>query len=182
MSSSAVADRYARAVLELASEVNQVQSVAQQLRRVADVYLSSAELRAVMSDPTLDEGKRTNVVHAIGERLAIGTLVQNTLGVLVARGRINALAEIADRLLQLSDDQSGTVKATVASAQPLNDAQFEAIKHELERLTGCKVAVERQQDPSLLAGVVARIGDHVIDASLRGRFAEIEQKLLENPT
>jgi F-type H+-transporting ATPase subunit delta len=181
MSSSAVADRYARSVLELATESNQVQSVAQQLRRVADAYLSSAELRAVMGDPTLDEGKRTRVVHAIGERLAIGPLVQNALGVLVVRGRINALPEIADRLLQLADDQSGIVKATVASAQPLNDAQFEAIKHELERLTGCKVAVERKQDPSLLAGVVARIGDHVIDASLRGRFAELGQKLLENP-
>jgi F-type H+-transporting ATPase subunit delta len=182
MSSSAVADRYARAVLELATESNQVQSVAQQLRRVADVYVSASELRAVLNDPTLDEGKRTNVINAIGERLAIGALVQNTLRVLVERCRIDAIAEIADRLLQLADDQAGIVKATVASAQPLSDTQFEAVKRELERLTGCRVAVERQQDPTLLAGVVARIGDHVIDASLRGRFAEIEQRLLENPT
>jgi F-type H+-transporting ATPase subunit delta len=182
MSSSAVADRYARALLELATESNQVADIAQQLRRTADVYASSAELREVLNNPILDEEKRAGVVKAIGDRLGLGSLTQNTLRVLVARGRISALAEIADRLSQLADDQAGIVKATVASAKPLTEAQFEAIRRELERLTGCKVAVERQQDPSLLAGVVARVGDHVIDASLRGRFAELGQKLLESPT
>lgn len=182
MSSSAVADRYARAVLELATESNQVTSVAQQLRRVAEVYASSAELRDVLSDPILAEDERARVVNAIGERLGLSALIQNTLRVLVERRRIGAVGEIADRLLQLADEQAGIVKATVASAKPLTDAQFEAIQRELERLTGCRVAVERQQDPSLLAGVVARVGDHVIDASLRGRFAELGQKLLESPT
>jgi F-type H+-transporting ATPase subunit delta len=182
MSSSVVADRYARALLELALESNQVQSVAQQLRRAADVYASSAELRSVLNDPIVDDTKRTNLVRAIGDRLGLGALVQNTLSVLVQRRRITAVGEIADRLLKLADEQAGVVKATVASAQPLSDAQFEAIKQELERLTGCKVSVERRQDPSLLAGIVTRVGDHVIDASLRGRFTELGQKLLENPT
>jgi F-type H+-transporting ATPase subunit delta len=182
MSSSVVADRYARALLELALESNQVQSVAQQLRRAADVYTSSAELRNVLNDPIVDDTKRANIVRAIGDRLGLGALVQNTLSVLVQRRRIGAVGEIADRLLKLADEQAGIVKATVASAQPLTEAQFEAIKQELERLTGCKVSVERRQDPSLLAGIVTRVGDHVIDASLRGRFTELGQKLLENPT
>ena len=182
MSSSVVADRYARALLELALESNQVQSVAQQLRRAADVYASSAELRDVLNDPILDETKRANVVRAIGDRLGLGATVHDTLRVLVERRRISAIAEIAERLLNLADEQAGIVKATVASAAPLSDGQFDAIRQELERLTGCKVTVERQQDPSLLAGVVARVGDHVIDASLRGRFTELGQKLLENPT
>ena len=182
MSSSAVADRYARALFELALEANQVQSVTQQLRRAAEVYASSAELRDVLSDPIFDERERNGVIRAVGERLALDTMVQNTLRVLVERRRIGAVGEIAARLAELADEQAGVIKATVASAQPLSDGQFEAIKRELERLTGCKVAVERQQDPSLLAGVVARVGDHVIDASLRGRLAELGQKLLENPT
>ncbi len=182
MSSSAVADRYARALLELAAESNQVASVVQQLGRVVEVYACSAELRDVLGDPILDEGKRARVIDAIGQRLGLSELVQNALRVLVERRRVGALAEIAERLSQLADEQAGIIQATVASAKPLTDAQFEAIRHELERLTGCKVAVERQQDPSLLAGVVARVGDHVIDASLRGRFAELEQVLLESPT
>jgi F-type H+-transporting ATPase subunit delta len=182
MTASAVADRYARALLELAVESNQVTSVAQQLRRAADVYSSSSELRAALNDPILEDDKRTNLVKAICDRLGLGGLVQNTLRVLVERRRMAALPEITDRLLTLADDQAGIVKATVASAIPLTEAQLEAIKNELERLTGCKIALERQQDPSLLAGVVARVGDHVIDASLRGRFQELEQRLLEIPS
>ncbi len=182
MTASVVADRYARALLELAVESNQVTSVAQQLRRAADVYSSSSELRAALGDPMLDETQRGKLVNAISERLGIGGLVQNTLHVLVERRRLHALSEIADRMLTLADEQAGIVKATVASAMPLTEAQVEAIKQELERLTGCKVALERKQDPSLLAGVVARVGDHVIDASLRGRFQELEQRLFENPT
>ncbi len=182
MSSSAVGDRYARALLELATETNQVASVAQQLRRAAEAYAASAELRDVLNDPIIEERQRAGVLTAIGERLGLGSLVQNALRVLVERRRISALAEIADRLSQLADNQAGIVRATVASAKPLTDSQFDAIRQELERLTGSKVSVERQQDPSLLAGVVARVGDHVIDASLRGRFAELGQKLLESPT
>lgn len=182
MSSSMVADRYARALFELASEVNQVAKAAEELRRVAQAYSASSELRAVLSDPLTEPSDGSNIIRSIGEKLGVSPLVQNTLRVLVERRRMNALPEIADRLLQLSDDQSGTVKATVASAQPLSDAQFSAIKQELERLTGRKVSVERQHDPSLLAGVVARVGDHVIDASLRGRFQELEQRLLDNPS
>ena len=181
MTASVVADRYARALLELATETNQVASVAQQLRRVANTYQSSSELRTVLNDPSLDDAQRTNLVRVIGDRLGLSGLVQNTLRVLVQRRRLATLPEIAERLLKLSDDQAGIVKATVASAQPLTDAQLESIKSELERLTGCQVALERQQDPALLAGVVARVGDHVIDASLRGRFQELEQKLLLNP-
>ena len=181
MTAAVVADRYARALLELATETNQVASVAQQLRRVADTYQSSDELRAVLNDPILEDTQRANLVRIIGDRLGLSNLVQNMLRVLVERQRMTALPEIAERLLKLSDDQAGIVKATVASAKPLTDAQIESIKSELERLTGRKVALERQQDPSLLAGVVARIGDHVIDASLRGRFQELEQKLLLNP-
>ena len=182
MTGSVVADRYARALLELAVESNQVTSVAQQLRRAADVYSSSGELRDALNDPTLEDDKRANLVKAISDRLGLGGLVQNALRVLVERRRMTALPEIADRLLTLADDQAGIVKATVASAMPLTEAQLEVIQHELERLTGCKITLERQQDPSLLAGVVARVGDHVIDASLRGRFQELEQRLLENPT
>ena len=182
MTASVVADRYARALLELAAESNQVASVAQQLRRATEVYASSSELRAVLNDPTLEDDNRANLVKALGDRLGLGGLVQNTLRVLVERRRMAALPEIADRLLTLADDQAGIVKAKVASAMPLTEVQLEAIKNELERLTGCKVALERQQDPSLLAGVVARVGDHVIDASLRGRFQELEQRLLANPT
>jgi F-type H+-transporting ATPase subunit delta len=181
MTTSVVADRYARALMELANETSQISVVAEHLRRAADTYVSSEELRSVLGDPTLDEHKRAALVLALGQRLGLNALVLNTLSVLVARRRMNALPDIARRLMELADEQAGVVKASIASAAPLSDGELQALKGELERLTGCRIALERLHDPSLLAGVVARVGDHVIDASLRGRFQELEQRLLENP-
>jgi F-type H+-transporting ATPase subunit delta len=167
--------------MELASEASQISVVAQHLQQAADTYASSEELRSVLSDPTLDDNKRKAVVVAISQRLGLNPLVQNTLLVLLLRGRMSALPDIARQFIELADEQAGVIKASVASATPLSDPQLQALKAELERLTGCKIALERIHEPGLLAGVVARVGDHVIDASLRGRFQELEHRLLETP-
>lgn len=182
MSGSVVAHRYARALMDLASDAGQMSVVAQHLQRAADAYSSSEELRSVLSDPTLEDEKREAVISSLSQRLGLNLLVQNTLRVLLARGRMSTLPDVARQLTELADEQAGVIKASVAFATPLSDSQLQALKSELERLTGCKIALERIHEPSLLAGVVARVGDHVIDASLRGRFQELQQELLENPT
>lgn len=181
MTPSIVAHRYARAIMELAVEANQVAPVAQQLQRVAEAFSASDELRAVLRDPVIDEDKRVKIIQAVAQRLNLTPLMQNTLSVLHQRGRLAALPEIVRSYLQLADEQAGLLQASVASAVPLSDNQAQALKGELERLTGRKIALERHHEPSLLAGVVARIGDHVIDASLKGRLEELAQRLRENP-
>src|SRR5664280_1358566 len=116
MTTSVVADRYARALMELANESSQISVVAEHLRRAAEAYTSSEELRSVLGDPTLEENKRSDLVSALGHRLGLNALVLNTLSVLVARRRMNALPDIAQRLMELADEQAGVVKASVASA------------------------------------------------------------------
>ena len=149
MTTAVVTDRYARAIRDLANESGQLSVVAQHLRRAADAYKSSAELRAVLGDPILDEDKRLSLVAALGQRLALIPIVQNTLNVLVVRGRIDTLPDIARRLIELADEQAGLIQASVSSAAPLTDSDVQVLKAELERLTGCKIALERQHDPSV---------------------------------
>lgn len=182
MTPTIVAHRYARALMELASEAGQVSMMSEQLERTAQTYTSSDELRSVLSDPLIEDDKRRALLTVMSQRLGLHPLVQNALGVLLTRGRLNALPEIARRFTELADEQAGVLQASVASAVPLSDQQVQSLRSELERLTGCKIALEKQHEPALLAGVVARVGDHVIDASLRGRFEELAQKLRENPT
>ncbi len=182
MTPSVVAHRYARALIELAGEAGQVSMMAEQLRRAAEAYASSADLQSALHDPLIDDTKRQAILSAMNQRLGLDTLVRNALNVLMTRGRLSALPEIARRFAELADEQAGILQASVASAIPLTDQQAQSLKSELERLTGCKIALDRQHDPALLAGVVARVGDHVIDASLRGRFQELAQRLRENPT
>lgn len=182
MSESVVAERYARALFELGLESGQLAMMTDQLRSVAASYRESQELREVLSDPRVTEEQTQKFVEALSQRMALSTLVKNSLQVLIQRRRISALPDIVKRLVSLTDEKTGVLRASVTSAVPLSDAQGLALSTELERLTGKRIVLERMTDSNLIAGIVTKIGDHVIDASLRGRFEQLERRLSESPT
>ena len=176
--SSALADRYARAIFELGVESDQLKPLTDQIQRIAEVYADSHDLRVVLESPLVDESKRDAVLKDIASRLELGELATNSLRVLAARRRLRVLPEIARRLASLSDEKAGILRATVTSAVPLSEAHYQALSAELERAMQKKIILDRQHDPSLIAGVVTRIGDKTIDGSLKGRLAELESQLL----
>lgn len=182
MSESVVSERYAKALLELGIESGQLAMLTDELRSVADTYADSPELRAVFDDPRIADEQIASLIDALVRRLALSQMAKNALLVLVQRRRIRALPDIVSRLVNLTDERTGLLRASVTSAVQLSDAQAQALALELERLTGRRILLERHCDPSLLGGLLTRIGDHVVDASLRGRFDEIERRLSESPT
>jgi F-type H+-transporting ATPase subunit delta len=97
---------------------------------------------------------------------------------LLERGRIRALPAIARAYRELGDQHAGRVRATVTSAQPLAAADLERVRQSLEQRTHKKVMVESQVDPSLIGGLVARVGDLVLDGSVRTQLASLREKLL----
>jgi F-type H+-transporting ATPase subunit delta len=181
MSESVVAERYARAIFELGLESGQLAMLTDQLRTLANTYRDSPELKRVFTDPRVTEDQAHKVIDAIARRLALNPLAKNALLVLVQRRRIQALPDIVRRLVSLTDERTGVLRASVTSAAPLTDAQAQKLSEELERLTGKRIVLERLTDASLIAGLVTKIGDHVIDGSLRGRFEELERRLTESP-
>src|SRR5512145_1318536 len=181
MSESVVAERYAKVLFELGIESGQLAMLTDQLRSVASTYSDSPELRAVLDDPRVPEAQVHSLIEALSRRLGLSPVAKNSLLVLVQRRRIRALPDIVSRLVTLTDERTGVLRASVTSAVPLVDAQAQQLTTELERLTGKRILLERSCDPSLLGGIVTRIGDHVVDASLRGRFEELERRLSENP-
>lgn len=181
MSESVVAERYARALFDLGIESGQLAMLTDQLRTVATTYRESAELKQVLGDPRVTEEQSQGLIDALSRRLALSPLVKNALKVLVQRRRIAELPWIVRRLVSLTDERTGVLRASVTSAAPLAEPQAQKLTEELERLTGKRIILERFSDPSLIAGLVTKIGDHVIDGSLRGRFDELERRLSESP-
>jgi F-type H+-transporting ATPase subunit delta len=181
MSELVVAERYAKALFELGIESGQLAMLTDQLRSVAHAYAESPELRAILHDPRIGEDRIVSLLDVLAQRLALSAVAKNSLLVLVRRRRIRALPDIVSRLASLTDERTGVLRAIVTSANPLADAQTQMLTQELERLTGMRIVLEHRTDPSLLGGLVARIGDHVVDASLRGRFEDIERRLSESP-
>jgi len=178
MSHAPIADRYARAIFELGVETGQLAPITEQVRRFAQVYVGSAELRAVLDNPIIDVEKRDAVLADISARLGLMGNALNLIKLLASRKKLRVVADIARRLDRFTDEQAGVVRATVTSAKPMPDSFYQKLTAELESATSRKIVLERREDPTLIAGFVTRIGDNTIDGSVRGRLIEIERQLV----
>jgi F-type H+-transporting ATPase subunit delta len=178
VSQTTVAERYARAILELADEAKQLSQITEEIHSVADAYSSSDDLRALTANPAIDPVARDGMLKELGARLALSPVALNAVRLMARRGRLSALPEVAEVLGRLADQKAGVLRATVTSAGPLSEDYYERLSAELEKRTGRRIVLERQQDPTLIGGVVTRIGDHTIDGSLKGRLAALQRQLL----
>ncbi len=175
-----VARRYAKALLELGVETGALKSVVDEVSSAAEAYEASPELRSALANPLVAPEAKKAILGELGERLGLGPMVKNTLLLLGDRRRLAALPTIAQLLREMSDLREGVVRAEVITAARLREDYYVRLQAQLEKMTGKKVVIDRREDPSLIAGVVTRIGDTVIDGSLRARLHELRQALMPN--
>ncbi|NLE49500.1 MAG: ATP synthase F1 subunit delta [Sandaracinaceae bacterium] len=180
MSTSAIGRRYANALLELANEKKLTPRVQKDLNSFAETWKANAELRAVFENPKISLEAQKKVLTAVLDRLAASPLTKNTLKLLVDRGRLAEIVAIAASFDELASLEAGTVTAEVTSATALPEPYYAQLKAALEASTGKKVILVKKQDPSLIAGIVTRVGDQVIDGSVRTRLNELREGLLSN--
>jgi F-type H+-transporting ATPase subunit delta len=180
MSASAVARRYAKALLQLADESKQTEKVARDLSDLRATWDGSAELRNLFENPGFSTEVRKKVLEALAKRMGLAPLLMNTLLLLSDRRRLRYLPEIAEAFTDLAEAKSGRVRVTVTTASALPDKYFAELQKVLESATGRKVVVEKHEDPSIIAGVVTRIGDKVFDGSVRNRLVELKDTLLSS--
>lgn len=176
---SVAARRYAKALYELADEAKLVEKVQRDLADFAGALRTSAELRAFLENPAFPPDVKKRVVAAIAERMGCASMVVSTLRLLVDRRRIAAVGDLADAFAAIAERRSGRIRAEVVTAVPLNDAYYAEIEKALAEATGRSVTVVRRIDPSILGGVVARVGDTVLDGSIAHRLMDIRAQLLE---
>ena len=132
----------------------------------------------VLLDVTDEEQVREAVLRQLARYAHLSPLTTNALLVLLKRRRLSVLPAIARRLRTLSDEKNGVLRAKVTSAGSLPETYFRQLQASLERALGKRVIVEHDEDPALIGGVVARIGDNTFDGSISGRLDELEKKLL----
>ncbi len=175
-----IAKRYATALLELGGETGELTSLVQEFLRASKAYEENAELRAVLDDPLVAGDAKKAIVDDVATALSLGAAARNALRLLLDRRRIRALPAIAARLSEMADRKRGVLRAEVVTAMPLPEEYFERLESELRRMTGMSVALDRRLDPSLLGGVVVRVGDTVYDGSLVARLKQMKETVLPN--
>lgn len=178
MSYEVIARRWARAVFELGKEGNALARLNADINAFADAYAGSADLKAVLDNPLVAHGTREAIIGEVAERMGLSETAKGTLRLLAQKRRLGALPAIARQLARFTDEDQNVVRAEVTSAGPLSEDYLSKLRGELEKATGKKVVVTLKLDKSLIGGVVTRIGDRVIDGSVRTRLATFRESLL----
>ena len=176
---SAIGRRYAKALLELATQGKQEDMIGHELDALAASWETSADLRDVFQSPNIDSASRTKVIDAIAARMGLSGTMRNTVKLLADRNRFRYVRAIARAYHTLREERGGVVLAEVVSATVLPDAYFLELERALGLVTGRKVRIEKRVDASLIAGVVTKVGDKVFDGSVKNRLAELRAAMLD---
>jgi F-type H+-transporting ATPase subunit delta len=172
-----IARRYAKALFGLAVEAGKVDPWAQGLDAVKKAVDSSPELRELLGSPVYSREQRQGLAARLAQALALDREPASLLALLADRNRLAYLASVAETFGRLADEKLGRVRARVASAVPLAEAQAAALAKRLAEASKAEVIVERVVDPSLLGGVVAQVGSLVYDGSLRSQLEELRRAM-----
>lgn len=169
--------RYAKAIFDLGSQHGNLDKLGAELRTLAEAMKQSPELAATLSSPAIRRSDRRKVIDALLQRINAQPLTKNTVYLLLDGERLGYLPMISREVDAMIEAKAGRVSAEVASAKPLDPAQLSQITAALEKLSGKKVSISRREDPDLLGGIVAKVGDTVYDGSLRTQLRTLRDEL-----
>ncbi len=167
---------YAKALFEVARAEGTLDEVEDELFRFARSYESSDELRTALSDEGIPAAKRQAIIEDLLGGKATPTTTQ-LVSMVVGAGRARELPAIIDKLVARASSSKNLAVAEVRSAVPLTDDQQARLKAALANATGSEVNLKIVVDPSIIGGLVATVGDTVIDGSVRTRVDQLKSRL-----
>ena len=174
---SKVATPYAEAFLDLAKSTNTLKEATNDINIVSQFLANSSDLKKFLGNPLITKDAKKNVVKDIlGEQISESTL--KFILLLVNRGRIEVLEQVAQKFLELSYKQESIEIAKITSSIQLSADQQKAIAEKLKVITGAKqIKLALKVDPQLIGGFTIEIGSKMIDTSIRGQLKQISSLL-----
>ncbi len=177
MARGAAARRYAKALFELAKEAGQVAQVLDELNSLGGLLEGNPELHDVLFRPLHPAAQRRAVLDGVNERSGASPTVRSFFSLLIDQRRLVDFPAIHEEFERLASEDAGLRRAEVVSASALRDEQLERLRRALSVRTGGEVDVSVRVDPSLLGGVIAKVGDLVFDGSLRTQLRQLRTDL-----
>jgi F-type H+-transporting ATPase subunit delta len=176
MLKGAIARRYAGAIFDIGMKQNTLDRTLEDVQEIAKLF-SMRKLAYLLREPNIPaERKETAIRQGLASKVLPTSL--NLALLVVQRGLVDLMPNIARELNQLVLDQKNEATAEVTTATKLDTATQSRVQHALERMTGRKIMLETRVQPNILGGVVARVGDKVIDGSVERRLKLLQQQLL----
>ena len=178
MSSRLTARRYAKALLQIGDRQGNVPQLQQELDTIATTVAANADLMRLVASPLVLPRKKAEVFETILAAAKVSETLRHFFRVVAEAGRLNLLPDLRRTFADLVDERAGIVEAKVASAQPLTEAQSQALVVSLAARTGKTIRLSWGQDSTLLGGLKVQVGSTVLDASLQGQLRQLKTQLL----
>jgi F-type H+-transporting ATPase subunit delta len=179
MSGRATAVRYARALLDVAIKESDPARVEQDLAAFAGLVEANPDLREALTNPVVPAHAKQRVVNELVTRQGLKPPVSKVLLMLAERDRLSILADLLQVYRERLMEHQGVVRAEITAAAELSTERLEQLQQRLAGVTGRTVTMTTRVDPSLIGGVVARIGGTVYDGSVATQLERMREKLLQ---
>jgi len=176
---SGVAERYANALFELAEEDGALAAVEKDLDAFAALIAESDDLKRLVRSPVFSADEQTRAVTAILAKAEIGGLVANLVRVTAANRRLFIVPDLITAFKRLAATGRGEVAAEVTSAEPLSDRHLDELKAALKASLGKDITLATHVDPSLIGGLIVKVGSRMIDGSLKTKLNSLKLAMKE---
>ncbi len=178
MKHTILARRYAKALFSLGKEQEKTEEYSTVLTAVAALYHDrTAGVLDAVANPLYPLDVRRKVMAKIAELAQADTLMTNFLNLLIEKKRADILPDIAQEMQALVDKDRNISHGSVISAVELDSALLEKIQTTLEKITGTTIILETQIDPSIIGGIIAKVGDLVLDGSIRTQLNGLKEAI-----
>lgn len=171
---SGIAGRYAGALFDLANDQKALDQVQEDLQGFKALLDESSDLSRLIRSPAISKDDQGKALTAVAKEAGASELTIKFLGLLAEKRRAFALPAVIDAYAALLADEKGEVQAEVISAIALTDAQADDVKAKISKSVGKTVNMTSSVDPSLMGGLVVRVGSRMIDASLKTKLHQLE--------
>lgn len=174
-----LADRYATALFELAEDDKALAELENDVGRFATLHDQSDDLRAFIRSPIYTAEEQVRGIGAVLDQAGIGGLTGNFFKVIAQNRRLFAVPAIIAAFRRLLAQKRGEVAAEVTSAEPLSETHVASLKEALKAALGKEVTLDMRVDPSLIGGLIVKVGSRMIDSSLKTKLSSLKLAMKE---
>ncbi len=174
----ALARRYAKALLSIGKEDGRYKEYGEELSAFAYLLEREQELKNAIINPIYPGDSRQAVLREILAKLNFSPITNNFLNLLFDKQRLDGVLQISEVYQQLVDQLEKVSRAQVKTAAPLDEDMVNKVRQALEKITGTSVVVDVAQDPDIIGGIVAKVGDLVLDGSVRTQLQSLRESLI----
>jgi len=175
LSDSRLSKRYAKALFSLGQEDGNFDQYGRNLIEFVEFCQQNVDFRRVIANPIFAVEDRKRILQAVLEKSSFSDMVKNFFYLLLEKDRIRAIESITEYYAKLTDELSNIARAEIIAARPLKKEALERIERSLERLTSKKIRSEVKEDQDLIGGIVIKIGDMVLDGSVKAQLEGLKE-------